>query len=733
MRVLGAILLLAAAEAQTVPLDQRDVLKFSDVWCVEDADCQLQGDLGARCNAKNACECGPTHGFKEWGSVETQQCFPKHQTIVVTLKFTGQAQVGRCRDINTLRHATEPREVAAMDRLSTIVQSYTGGRITALVATCIGNDHVFTATIAVPSTCLSNDRDTCQDSFTVGSATNAVGNVWTCYQSCTNDPACKSWSFTPALGVLGETSICRRCHKSTPLTSVRKGDNNQQWREEDAVLGGPARCPETLNHQRRWNYLRTGTFNPATAFTNENSNFEEVLNRELARNFDIRTNLVSVKSVNFQAEASFYLSGCQTRRSSALSTNGHEFGLPRDIAARGSNCQPARCPVGRKWTFTTADRSTANCQAVVANDPLTNSCLYDGDCSWQSLRSRCVDKQCLAQPVFPQRKLRGPSPFYKHWCTKDKDCQFYGDLEATCAINEGLGNWCQCGTNGDFAYPAPYLAMCMRKGATTIPFTYTVEFADTRPLLCPLSQDKLDAVRLLVSRVLGVETLQAFQSFCNTTGTRFMGSVDLSISTANEYAGTSTDQHIFRHRLTKELLRARGIPETPAPATPVPAAAPGRAAAALQATTTAVPATPSPTVHEFESLGDLVFPSLALLGTAERCVSAGALTTGLDRNGVCQALLCAPGYTLYKDNRQWDRALRPMEHYECRRTITAVPAPPSSDDDLSSGELTGLIVGVISGVVIIIAIIAFIVWKSRMPAPVEGTREEMEPVVKDEE
>ena len=189
-------------------------------------------------------------------------------------------------------------------------------------------------------------------------------------------------------------------------------------------------------------------------------------------------------------------------------------------------------------------------------------CLVDGDCRYSETLARCVGHACVAAPKLVPRKLKTPAVFARHHCRNDENCRGSGDANATCALEAGLGNWCNC-TEG-FAYVAPYVATtCVKSGA--LPETVSLAFnvVTNAALPCRPSAPVIEAVKVLLGAKLG--ELLAVTTECYHHKAYFRGYVKVPRTFAQELSETTdvnavvtmlnTELNLLDHRTTtyKEL------------------------------------------------------------------------------------------------------------------------------------------------------------------------------------
>ena len=315
-----------------------------------------------------------------------------------------------------------------------------------------------------------------------------------------------------------------------------------------------------------------------------------------------------------------------------------------------------------------------------------DACIVDADCTWRSHVGWCVKSKCVLNLDTYQRKLKKPTGSDKNWCTDDASCKGFGDANATCSKNVGLGNWCSC-VDAAYDYPAgDNIGLCVPKAAAAIKFGYQVTY-DTG-LACPTTDAQVAGFTALIRKVLGDDAAKVAHR-CTGAKVVFLGVASLAKALAVELASGGTS--VFVAKLVAE--RAVGKAGAVTTLTVVPTA--DRDADAL--------------ADPYAGLGNAV-PTTATVGAPVACPKPFATSTVL-YNTECIALDCQATHTVIGVDCI---AITPVPN----TTAPATPTPPvvvASDDDsgLSKGEKAGLGIGITFGVLLIVGVIVVVVMFSK--------------------
>ena len=326
--------------------------------------------------------------------------------------------------------------------------------------------------------------------------------------------------------------------------------------------------------------------------------------------------------------------------------------------------------------------------ATVAADEF-DYCVVDSDCTWRTHIASCVENKCVLDLAQYQTKLRKPTTGSdKNWCTDDASCHAFGDVNATCSKNVGLGNWCSC-VDAAYDYPAGDLVgLCVPTAATTIKFGYQVTY-DTG-LACPTTDAQVEGFTALIRKVLGDDSAKVAHR-CTGTKVVFLGVASMAKALAVELAGGGSTVFVAK------LVAERAV---------------GKAAAVATVTLTAVVTTARDAealADPYAGLGNAV-PTSATVGAPVACAKAFATSTAL-YNTECIALDCVATHAVIGADCI---ALTPVPN----TTAPGTPTPPvvvAADDDsgLSAAEKAGLGIGITVGVLIIIGVIVAVVMCSK--------------------
>ena len=333
-----------------------------------------------------------------------------------------------------------------------------------------------------------------------------------------------------------------------------------------------------------------------------------------------------------------------------------------------------------------------------------DACIVDGDCTWRDHVGWCVESKCVLNLDTYQRKLKKPTAS-KDWCTDDASCRVFGDANATCSKNVGLGNWCSC-VDAAHDYPAgDLIGLCVPTAATTIKFGYTVTY-DTG-LACPTTDAQVAGFTALIRKVLGDDAAKVAHR-CTGAKVVFLGVATMAKQLALDLA--SGGSSAFVAKLVAE--RAVGKAGAATTLTVVPTA--DRDAEAL--------------ADPYAGLGNAV-PTSAGVGAPVACPKAFATSTAL-YNTECIALDCQATHSVIGIDCI---LITPAPN----TTVPATPTPPiiiTGDDDggLSSGEKAGLGIGITFGVLLIIGVIVAVVMCSQKKAEEPAKVDEHEPAAADD-
>ena len=321
-----------------------------------------------------------------------------------------------------------------------------------------------------------------------------------------------------------------------------------------------------------------------------------------------------------------------------------------------------------------------------------DACIVDGDCTWRDHVGWCVESKCVLSLDTYQRKLKKPTGSAKNWCTDDASCRSFGDANATCSKNVGLGNWCSC-AGAAYDYPAgDTIGLCVPTAATTIKFGYTVTYETG--LACPTTDAQVAGFTALIRKVLGDDAAKVAHR-CAGTRVVFLGVASLAKALAVELA--SGGSSVFVDKLVAE----RAVGKTT-----------GRDADAL--------------ADPYAGLENAV-PTAATVGAPVACPKPFATSTVL-HNTECIALECLATHAVIGVDCI---AITPVPNTTAPATPT--PAVVTSDDDdsgLSSGEKAGLGIGITFGVLLIVGVIVAVVMFSQKKAA-EEPKVENEPAADD--
>ena len=372
-------------------------------------------------------------------------------------------------------------------------------------------------------------------------------------------------------------------------------------------------------------------------------------------------------------------------------------GVPANVEEQllvGGACLVQKCDIGYY-----KHKESRVCTEYVAGTTAAadefDHCIVDADCTWRDHVGWCVASKCVLNLDTYQAKLKKASGSDKNFCTDDASCRSFGDVNATCSTNVGLGNWCSC-AHADYDYPAgDNIGLCVPKAATTIKFGYAVTY-DTG-LACPTTEAQVAGFTALIRKVLGDDAAKVAHR-CTGARVVFLGVASLAKALAVELA--SGGSSVFVNKLVAE--RAVGA------ATPVTVATADRDADAL--------------ADPYAGLGNAV-PTSATVGAPLACAKPFATSTGL-YNTECIALECLATYAVIGVDCI---AITPVPNTTA--PATPVPVVITSDDDsgLSSGEKAGLGIGITFGVLLIVGVIVAVVVCSQKKSAEEPKVAENEP------
>ena len=324
-----------------------------------------------------------------------------------------------------------------------------------------------------------------------------------------------------------------------------------------------------------------------------------------------------------------------------------------------------------------------------------DACIVDGDCTWRDHIGWCVESKCVLSLDTYQRKLKKPTASNKDWCTDDASCRSFGDANATCSKNVGLGNWCGC-VDAAYDYPAgDNIGLCVPTAATTITFGYTVTYETG--LACPTTDAQVEGFTALIRKVLG-DTGAKVAHRCTGTRVVFLGAATMAKQLALDLA--SGGSSVFVDKLVAE----RAV---------------GKAGAATTLTVVVTDRDADVLADPYAGLGNAV-PTAASVGGPVACPKPFATSTAL-YNTECIALDCQATHTVIGVDCI---VITPAPN----TTVPNTSAPPNTigglvnnDDGLSSGEKVGLGVGITVGVLVIIGVVvAAVMCGKKAEEPAKG-------------
>eukprot|EP00754_Rhynchopus_humris_P025592 Rhum_TRINITY_DN14946_c3_g1::Rhum_TRINITY_DN14946_c3_g1_i1::g.132372::m.132372 len=362
-----------------------------------------------------------------------------------------------------------------------------------------------------------------------------------------------------------------------------------------------------------------------------------------------------------------------------------------------STCIPTVCSPEHVLQ-TPSSHTTVSCSSTL---PVTQPCVHDGDCMYDAVlpadkrKSICgyPAKECTIpalETLTPCKNsgVRVALSVDKDWCSSDANCQAYGDSDARCNKNAGLGNWCMCGSNSTVA--GVFTPLCFAKNAvpTHVKLSYSINFG--KSLLCPVNSQQLAEMRRLVSDVIG--PIINVREVCTSSGLQFLGDAQVPIPFLNTLA-TSSGTYL------SELLRA--------------ALGAGSTADRLAA----------PEAQPFPALAGGL-PVSASVGTLFQCALTGAVSTRLDVHNRCQAISCDADHVFHSSQGVASCVNRDQ------LGVLATPVPvvvqnEESDDGLTNGEKIGIAFAVVGVVALIILIVAFVMSRGSS-APASAPKDEPE-------
>eukprot|EP00754_Rhynchopus_humris_P007560 Rhum_TRINITY_DN13497_c1_g1::Rhum_TRINITY_DN13497_c1_g1_i1::g.59789::m.59789 len=270
------------------------------------------------------------------------------------------------------------------------------------------------------------------------------------------------------------------------------------------------------------------------------------------------------------------------------------------------------------------------------------------------------------------------------WCSTDVDCQADGDADASC----GAATF-RCYCSAGYEHPKAELqGHCVGAGSRprTVDLLFKVQYDN---VYCEVEKERQHLIAALVGDAFG-EVL-SFSEYC----TRDSGA---------EFAGVVRVETYVAAKLAQ-------------PANP---AATSAATLAHLAKVDADSAKEHNGVSRYENVRSA--PTAAFLGFAHQCVAPNANASFVDKTGRCQAVDCGRGHVL--SFGEWSYA----EERQGLSTCVSRPQAPSvvveeSDDDLTRGEVAGIVVGSVSlFVVAVIAGILLVAKKEDTPED-EETKE----------
>ena len=355
-----------------------------------------------------------------------------------------------------------------------------------------------------------------------------------------------------------------------------------------------------------------------------------------------------------------------------------------------ATCLVQKCDIG----YYKHKDSRACTEHVAATAAATefDACIVDADCTWRSHVGWCVESKCVLSLDTYQRKLKKPTGSAKNWCTDDASCRAFGDVNATCSTNVGLGNWCNC-AGPAYDYPTgDNIGLCVPTAATTIKFGYTVTYETG--LACPTTDAQVAGFTALIRKVLGDDAAKVAHR-CTGTRVVFLGVASLAKALAVELA--SGGSSVFVDKLVAE----RAV---------------GKAAVVTDRDADAL-------ADPYAGLGNAV-PTTATVGAPVACAKPFATSTVL-YNTECIALDCLATHAVIGVDCI---AITPVPNTTA--PATRIPAVVTSDDDdsgLSNGEKAGLGIGITFGVLLIVGVIVAVVMCSQKKAAEEPKVEENEP------
>eukprot|EP00754_Rhynchopus_humris_P009880 Rhum_TRINITY_DN14096_c6_g1::Rhum_TRINITY_DN14096_c6_g1_i1::g.67438::m.67438 len=699
MKALSFVALLLAVADVRAGFEQRGRVAAEEKWCTADSDCAAGGDVKATCSPAGDCVCSPNYGYKVINEVETKICFPYHRTVEVVVKFTSAP-----KDAASSCHSTYIAEKAMKPRMVAILNEWSGGRTVNLAVVCSQKDSdnrlYAAATIEVPTQCFANGRDTCSDQSVIAtgfakhvtlrgqSSATQITSPELCQTLCQQYGSCQSWSWwsqvaTPFQAFQGTTDTsavgyCKLCRD--PILAAPEKNTNLV--ERNGVIAGPRDCPPSTSSR----FTNTVT---------EASRLDTLFEKKLADSVllsDALGKRVQV-SVAFNQEKS---TACIPTTGRTPSTGA----APRtvidvDFTVGTENCQATRCPVGyyptlnknlkyKDITCIALDPLKPNEPPTTATnlvEPARGTCFVDGDCSWEALKTQCANETCVVPAAHQTLRLRKPTVIDKNWCYKDADCRVYGDALAECEHDTGLGNWCKC--TSAFDYPIGFVSICIDKNLRPSHIKYSFSLSFTQAALpCPVSEEQVGAVRRLLTAALGdIVTLRA--PACANQLVEFIGTINVPKTLAARLAEVN-DPDFLKKRFQHEIERVAS-----------------RAASTLGA---------------YPELTWRGTPVAASVGAPFACETPQAAASRTDGQGVCQAVECNAQFELVETTGVFSCVVP--------RNATVV-AVESNDDDLTDGQITGVVFGVILFVAVVVAVVLFVSAKPAEHQPVgEPTKEE---------
>ena len=378
--------------------------------------------------------------------------------------------------------------------------------------------------------------------------------------------------------------------------------------------------------------------------------------------------------------------------------------MPVNVAeqlAVDGTCLVQKCDIGYYKHKESRDCTQYVAGTTAAGDEFDH-CIVDADCTWRDHVGWCVEGKCVLNLDTYQAKLKKPTGTDKNWCTDDASCTSFGDVNATCSKNVGLGNWCSC-AHADYDYPAgDNVGLCVPTAATTIKFGYKVMY-DTG-LACPTTEAQVAGFTALIRKVLGDDAAVVAHR-CTGARVVFLGVGNLAKALAVELASGGSSVFVAK------LVAERAV---------------GKAGAATSVTVVATADRDADALADpYAGLGNAV-PTSATVGAQLVCPKPFATSTGL-YNTQCVALECLATHAVIGDDCI---AITPTPNTTAPATTVPVVVATDDDSGLSNGEKAGLGIGITFGVLLIVGVIVAVVIfskKSDEPAKAEENEPAAEP------